>query len=96
MLTGKNLIGGGPVDAADETFTARGMLAHFQEASSVHILRQIEHVAFGAVDKQLPRSLADGKLSRSARPEAEEQRALDRGSPPLEQRQQVDAFGPRR
>ena len=26
------------------------------------VLRQIEHVAFGAVDKQLPGSLADGEL----------------------------------
>jgi len=37
MLTAKNLIAGAPVDAAGETFTARGMLAQFQEASSVHI-----------------------------------------------------------
>src|SRR5262245_202580 len=45
------------------------------------VLRQIEHVAFGAINKQLPRSLTDGELPGVADREPEEQRAFDGGGP---------------
>ena len=37
MLTGKNLVAGETVDAADGRFTAAGVLAHFEEASRAHV-----------------------------------------------------------
>jgi 2,5-dioxopentanoate dehydrogenase len=45
----KNLIAGEPVDATDATYTARGALAHFEEASSAHVDRALE-AATQAVD----------------------------------------------
>ena len=39
MLSGKNLIAGAPVEAADGVFTAAGPLATFQEASGAHVER---------------------------------------------------------
>ena len=55
MLTGKNLIAGEPADAADGTFTARGELARFEEASSAHVDRAVDAAAH-AVDayRRLP------------------------------------------
>jgi hypothetical protein len=37
MLTGKSLVAGEAVDAADVRFTAAGALAHFEEASHAHV-----------------------------------------------------------
>src|SRR6476646_4701739 len=47
MLSGKNLIAGEPVDAADGIFTARGALAQFEEASSAHVDRALDAAAQG-------------------------------------------------
>jgi alpha-ketoglutaric semialdehyde dehydrogenase len=45
MLIGKNLIAGEPVDATDASYTARGALAQFEEASSAHVDRALEAAA---------------------------------------------------
>src|SRR5215212_5268339 len=45
MLSGKNLIAGDPVGAADGTFTAGGSLAQFEEASSALIDRACDAAA---------------------------------------------------
>ena len=37
MLTGKSLVAGEAVDAADGRFTAVGDLAHFEESSPIHV-----------------------------------------------------------
>ena len=45
MLTGKNLVAGEPVEAAHGSFTARGALAYFEEASSAHVDRGVAGAA---------------------------------------------------
>jgi alpha-ketoglutaric semialdehyde dehydrogenase len=45
MLIGKNLIAGEPVDATDASYTARGALAQFEEASSADVDRALEAAA---------------------------------------------------
>ena len=45
MLTGKNLIASKAVDAAEGVFTAGGVLAQFEEASSAHVDRAVEAAA---------------------------------------------------
>jgi NADP-dependent aldehyde dehydrogenase len=45
MLIGKNLIAGEPVDAVETSYTARGALAQFEEASTVHVDRAVEVAA---------------------------------------------------
>jgi len=50
MLTGKNLIAGQPVDSADGRFTASGIGAVFEEASSVHVDRALEAAAHASRD----------------------------------------------
>lgn len=42
MLIGKSLIAGEPVDGEDGSFTARGALAHFDEASRGHVNRALD------------------------------------------------------
>lgn len=55
MVTGKSLIAGEAVDAGDATFTARGSLASFEEASRTLVDRAVAAAA-GAFDeyRQLP------------------------------------------
>jgi alpha-ketoglutaric semialdehyde dehydrogenase len=67
MLSGKNLIAGEPVDAADGIFTARGALAEFEEASSTHLDRALE-AALQAFDayRQLPAERRAAFLDRVA------------------------------
>src|ERR1044071_5878281 len=45
MLIGKNLIAGEPVDAIEKSYTARGALAQFEEASTAHVDRALEVAA---------------------------------------------------
>ena len=49
MLTGKNLVAGETVEAADGRFTAGGALAHFEEASRAHVDAAVD-AAVGAFD----------------------------------------------
>jgi 2,5-dioxopentanoate dehydrogenase len=49
VLTGKNLVAGTAVDAADGRFTAAGTLAHFEEATGAHVDAAAEAAA-GAFD----------------------------------------------
>ena len=45
MLIGKSLIAGEAVDAAEESFTSGGALAHFEESSRVHVDRALDAAA---------------------------------------------------
>jgi 2,5-dioxopentanoate dehydrogenase len=42
LLTGKNLIAGAPVDAADDRFTSSGAVREFDEASTTHVDRALD------------------------------------------------------
>jgi NADP-dependent aldehyde dehydrogenase len=67
MINGKNLIAGEPADAAAGTFTARGALAQFEEASSAHVDRAVD-AAVNAFDacRRLPADVRAAFLDRIA------------------------------
>ena len=67
MLTGRNLIAGAPAEGPDGTFSAGGTLAHFDEASNVHVDRALE-AADGACDpyRRLPVDARAAFLDRIA------------------------------
>jgi 2,5-dioxopentanoate dehydrogenase len=48
MLTGKSFIACAPADSADGTFTARGELARFEQASAAHVDRALDAAAQAA------------------------------------------------
>ena len=67
MLTGKSLIAGTPVDAAEGRFTAGGELAPFEEASAGHVDRAVDAAA-RAFDsyRRLPADVRASFLDRIA------------------------------
>jgi len=67
MLTGKNLVAGEAVDAADVRFTAAGALAHFEEASHAHVDSAADAAA-GAFDayRRMPADARAAFLDRIA------------------------------
>ena len=67
MLTGKSLIAGKPIDAAEGHFTAGGELARFEEASATHVDRAVDAagLAFDSY-RRLPAAARASFLDRIA------------------------------